>query len=95
LPVETHLQVVLGLFGGEGATVPDKVDKADGDAPVNIQNQIVLLAGGDRLDGKGIVQELVAWESLQDKLLDNLDTEIRVVSGLDLVSDTGNWQWHR
>jgi hypothetical protein len=43
---DTHLQVVLSLLLGEGTTVADKVNEADSDAAVNVENQVVLLGCG-------------------------------------------------
>lgn len=43
----THLQVVLSLLVGESTTVADKVNKADSNATVNVENQVVLLGRCD------------------------------------------------
>jgi hypothetical protein len=86
----THLKVVLSLLGGEGTAVAKKVDEADGDGTVNVEDEVVLLAGGDGLDGNGVVEELGGGEVGLAELLDERDTEIRVVAGLDTVADTGN-----
>lgn len=87
---DTHLKVIFGFFLSEGTTVSDEIDKAHGNTTINVQDKVVLLACGDTLDGKGVVEELVVGEALQHKLLDQLDTEIWVVAGLDLVTNTGN-----
>jgi hypothetical protein len=86
----THLKVVLGLLVGEGTTVADKVNEAHGNAAVDVENKVVLLRCGHRLDGKSIVEQLRAGEVLLNVLLDELDTEIGVVAGLDSVADTGD-----
>lgn len=77
---DTHLEVVLGLFGGEGTTVAHQVNEADGDTAVNVEDQAVLLGGCDGLDGQSIVEQLVAGELGADVLLDKLNTQIGVVS---------------
>ena len=87
---DTHLQVVLSLLGGESTTVTDKVDKADSNATVDIEDEVVLLGCCDALDGQGVVEHLCAGEVLLDVLLDELDAEIGVVAGLDPVADTGD-----
>jgi hypothetical protein len=80
-PVEdTVFKVVFGFLGRESTAVTDKIDEADGDASIDIQNQIVLLTGGDGLDGKSVVKELVRREVLEHVVLDQLDAEIGVVS---------------
>ena len=40
---DTHLQVVLSLLVGESTTVTNKVNEADSDAAVHVQNEVVLL----------------------------------------------------
>ena len=40
-PVERpNLDVLVRLFGGEGAAVPEEIDKADGDAAVDVQDEL-------------------------------------------------------
>jgi hypothetical protein len=85
---DTHLQVVLSLLGGEGPAVADKVHEADSNAAVNVENQVVLLRCCHRLDGERIVEQFGAGEVLLNVLLDELDTEIGVVAGLDPVANT-------
>lgn len=87
---DTHLQVVLGLLGGESARVAEQVNEADRDTAVDVEDEVVLLGRGHRLDGYGIVEQLVGGEVLGHVFLDELDTQIRVVTRLDLVTDTGN-----
>lgn len=87
---DTHLQVVLGLLVGERATVANKVDKADSDATIDVKDEVVLLGCCDTLDSQSVVEQLCAGEVLLDILLDELDTEIGVVTGLDPVADTGD-----
>jgi hypothetical protein len=86
---DTHAHVVLTLLGGEGTAVAEEVNKADGDTAVDVEDQVVLLGGGDGLNGDSVVEQLGAGEVLLDELLDELDTEIGVVAGLDLVANTG------
>ena len=54
----THLQVVLSLFRGKGAAIPHQIDEADGDAAVDVENQVVLLRGCHSLDGDGVIKKL-------------------------------------
>jgi hypothetical protein len=49
-----------------------------------------LLGGGTLLDGESVVEQAVAGEVLAHVLLHELDTEIRVVDTLDLVTDTAD-----
>jgi hypothetical protein len=87
---DTHLEVVLSLLGREGTRVADQVDEADSNTTVNVENQVILLGGCDSLDSNGVVEQLVAGEVLGHVLLDQLNTEIGIVAGLDLVADTGD-----
>ena len=85
-----HLHVVFSLLLVEGAAIPEQINKADSDAAINVEDQVVLLGGGDGLDGNGVVEQLVVGEVLLHVLLDELDTEIGVVPRLDPVADTGD-----
>merc|ERR1712000_156809 len=85
---DTHAEVVLSLLGREGAAVAEQVNEADSNTTIDVENKVVLLGGGDGLDSKGVVEELVAGEVGKNVLLDQLNTEIRVVAGLDTVTDT-------
>lgn len=87
---DTHLEVVLGLLSSEGTAVADKVDESDSNGTVNVENQVVLLGGGDGLDSQSVVEERSAGEVGLDVLLDERDTEIGVVARLDTVTNTGN-----
>jgi hypothetical protein len=88
---DTHLEIVLGLLVGEGTTVADKVNEADSNAAVDVENEVVLLGCCHRLDGKSVVEQLGAGEVLLDVLLDKLDTKIGVVAGLDPVANTRDY----
>lgn len=85
-----HVEVIFGFFGAKGTAVAHKIDKADSYATVNVQDQVVFLAGGDGFDGYGVVKHLAAGEALLDEFFDELNTEIRVVAGFDFMTDTGN-----
>lgn len=87
---DTHLHVVLNLLAGEGTAVAHEINEADSNAAVDVQDEVVLLRGGDSLDSNGVVEKLGAGEVLLDELLDQLNTEVRVVAGLDTVTDTGD-----
>jgi hypothetical protein len=87
----SHLHVVLNFLGRESTAVAHQVDEADSDATIDVQNEVVLLGGGDGLDSDGIVEELGAGEVLLDELLDQLDTQIGVVPGLDSVANTRDY----
>ena len=68
----------------------EEIHKADSNATINVEDEVVLLGSCDRLDGQSVIEELGAREVLLDVLLDELDTEIGVVTRLDPVADTGN-----
>lgn len=50
----------------------------------------ILLFRRDLLNSKSIIEEGVAGEVFPDILLDELDTEIRVVDTLDFVSNSAD-----
>ena len=85
------LEIILGFFGREGSAVAKQVDEADGDAAVDVEDQVVLLGGCDGLDGDGVVEELGGWEVLLAVFLHQLDAEVGVVAGFDAVADAGNY----
>ena len=85
---DTHSEVVLGLLSGESTGVAEQVNEADSNTSVNVEDKVVLLGGCDGLDSNGVVEELVGGEVLGDILLDQLDTKIGVVAGLDLVTNS-------
>lgn len=76
----THVQIVFGLFGAEGAAIAHQIYEANGDATVDVEDEIVLLGRRDGFNRDGVVQHFAAGEALLDKLLDQLDAEIRVVA---------------
>lgn len=84
----THLHVIFRLLSRERTAVAHQVDEADSNGTINVENQVILLGSGNRLDGKSVIQHLARWETLLDKLLDELDAEVWVVAGLDLVANT-------
>lgn len=77
---KAHLEIILSLLRRESTAVADQVDKAHSNTTIDVEDQRVLLAGGDGLNGEGVVKELVAWEVLEDKLLHELNTKIWVVA---------------
>lgn len=87
-----HAKVVLGLLSGESAAVPHQVNEADSNATVNVEDEVVLLGSGDGLDGKSVVEEGGVGEVGVGEFLNEGDTEIGVVAGLDPVADTRNYQ---
>lgn len=50
----------------------------------------ILLGRGDLLDSESVVKQAVAREVLVNVLLDELDTKIRVVDALDLMTDAAD-----
>lgn len=84
----THLEVVLSLFIAEGARVAEKIDEADGHAAVDVEDEVVLLRGGDALDGERVVEELRVGEVGLAVFFDEGDAEVGVVAGLDAVANT-------
>lgn len=85
---DTHLQIILGLFWTKGAAVAHKIDEADSDAAVNVENEVVLLGCCHCFNRNGIFEHFAAWEALLDKFFDKLYAEIGVIARLDLVANT-------
>ena len=86
----TDPDVLVGLFGCEGAGVTEEVDEADSNASIDVEDERVLLRRRDLLDRERVVEQAVAGEVLAHVLLHELDTEIGVVHTLDLVADTAD-----
>lgn len=85
-----HVEVIFGFFSAKGTAVAHKIDEADSHTTVNVQDQVVFLAGGDAFDGDSVIKHLAAGEALLDEFFDELNTEIRVVAGFYFMTDTGN-----
>lgn len=81
-----YLKVVLGFFGSESTTVPQQINEANSNTTIDVEDEVVLLRGGDTLNREGVIKELVGWEALLNEFLDEFNTQVRVVSGLDLVT---------
>lgn len=90
----TDFDVLVRLLARECSGIPEEIDEADSNAAIDVEDESILLRRGDLLDGKRVVEQRVRGEVLANVLLDELDTEIRVVDALDLVADTrdyGRW----
>lgn len=87
---DTHLHVVLRLLSGESTAVAHEIHEAHSNATVDVENEVVLLGSCDSLNSNGIIQQLSAGEVFLHVVLDQLNTKIRVVAGLDTVTDSGN-----
>lgn len=82
------LEVVLSLLSAEGTAVAHEVHEADGNAAINIENEVVFLRGGDSLDGDGVVEEFGGWEVLLTEFFNESYAEVGVVAGFDTMADT-------
>lgn len=87
----SHLHVVFNFLGRESTAVAHQVNETDSNATIDVQNEVVLLGGGDSFNSDGIVEKLGAGEVLLSELLDQLDTQIGVVPGLDSVANTRDY----
>eukprot|EP00128_Syssomonas_multiformis_P007856 Colp12_sorted_trinity150504_noHs@35 len=83
----TNINVLLALLRREGSAVTEEIHKHDTDRAVNVQDQVGLLGGCHLLNFKGEVEQRSGGEVLLGVLLDDLNTEIGVVQGLDSVTD--------
>lgn len=85
-----HAQIILSLLGTKGTAVTHQVNEADSDTTIDVKDEVVLLRSGHSLHGDGIIKHLAAGESLVDKLFDEFNAKIGVVTRLDLVANTGD-----
>lgn len=69
-----HVEVIFGLLGAEGTAVAHKVHEAYSYTTVDIQDQVIFLAGSDGFDGDSVIKHLAAREALLDEFFDELDT---------------------
>jgi hypothetical protein len=67
--------------------VSQQIHKTNSNTAVHIEDEIRLLAGGDFLNLQGVLQQRSLGEILQGKLLDERYPLVRIVDGLDSVSD--------
>jgi hypothetical protein len=90
-PVEhADAHILLCFLGREGAAVAEQINEADGNAAVDVQNQIVFLRGRHLLDGQCVIKELGRREAALDVVFHELHSEIGVVAGLDAMTNTGD-----
>lgn len=82
-----NLNVLISFFPGKCTRISEQVDEADGNATVDVQDERILLRCRHLFNSKRIVEEGVAREVLLHVLLDELNTKIRVVHRLDLVTN--------
>ena len=76
----SHAKVFFGFFGAESTAVTKKVNEADGDATIDVEDKVIFLGGSDSLDSDGVVEHGALGEVGFDKVLDEFDTEIGIVS---------------
>ena len=87
---DAHLEVILGLLGAEGARIAEQVHEANGDAAIDVEDQVILFRRGDGLDREGVIEKFGVGEVVLAVLFDQGHTEIRVVAGFDAVADAGD-----
>ena len=88
-PVQaSNLDILISFFSRERTRISKQVDKADGDASVDVQDKGIFLRCGHFLDGESVIEEGVAGEVLLDVFFDELDTQVRVVHRLNLMANT-------
>ena len=84
------LEVFFRLLSAEGAAVAHQVDEADGDAAVDVEDEIVFLGSRNGLDGDGVVEKFGRGEVLLTEFFDERDAEVGVVAGFDAMADSGD-----
>lgn len=84
----TVLEVVFCLFWAESTAVAEEVDEANGDAAVDIEDEVVFFGGCDGFHSNGVVEEFSRGEVLLAELFDERDTKVGVVAGFDTVADS-------
>mmetsp|Transcript_39488 Transcript_39488/g.53634 ORF Transcript_39488/g.53634 Transcript_39488/m.53634 type:complete len:245 (-) Transcript_39488:1088-1822(-) len=87
-PVEASVRnEVVRLVLREGAAVAEQVHEAHRDAPVDVQDEVAPLPGGDLLDPQRELQNFVAGEVLHGELLDDDHAHVGVVERLYPVAN--------
>ena len=86
----THVQVIFRFLRAESAAIAHHVDETHRDTAINVEDQIVFFGGGDSFDGNGVVEHFARGEVLLHKFFDEFDSEIGIVSGLDLMANPRN-----
>ena len=89
---DTHVEIVLGFFGAEGSAVAHQVDETDGNASIDVEDEVIFLRCSDGLNGNGVVEHLATREALVDEFFHKLDTEIWIVPRFDFVANTGDFR---
>ncbi len=75
-----YLDALIRLFTAKSTAIAKQINEADGNTTVNVEDEGILLGSGDLLHSEGIIEKSMAREVLQDVLLNELDTKIRVVN---------------
>jgi hypothetical protein len=75
---KAHLEVLSSLLSSEGARVLEEVAEENGDGTVDVEDEGVLLGGGDVLDGEGVLEHRGRGEVGEGEVLDELDTLVGV-----------------
>ena len=90
-----NADVFVCFILAKSAAVSQEIDKANGNAAIDVEDEGILLGGGDLLDGNSIVEQRVAGEVLANVVLDELDTQVGVVDALNFVADTADYGNHQ
>src|SRR5271170_7371965 len=70
----SHLEILFRLLSRKSTAIPQQIHKTDSNTSIDIQNEIVLLAGSNSFDGKSVIEEFSRWEGIVNVLLDQFDT---------------------
>mmetsp|Transcript_13165 Transcript_13165/g.52746 ORF Transcript_13165/g.52746 Transcript_13165/m.52746 type:complete len:1108 (+) Transcript_13165:373-3696(+) len=78
---------LVGFLDGEGAAVPEEIDEADGDAAVDVEDEVRALGGRDLFDAEREVEGRGLGEVFFGEVLDDDDAHVGVLERLDAVAD--------
>jgi hypothetical protein len=87
----TNADIFVCFFSAKGTAVSQEINETDSNAAIDVEDEGILLGSGDLLNSKRVVEQRVAGEALIHVVLNELDTQIRVVDALDLVADTTDY----
>lgn len=80
--------VFVGFFTGERPTRAHEVDKAHGNAPVHVENEVGFLRRGDAFHLQCVVEQRAARKVFAHVFLDDRNTHVGVGRRFDLVANS-------
>lgn len=86
----SHVEIIFGFFRRESTAISEEINEADGDAAVNVEDQIVLFGRGHGLNCDGVIEKFGAGKVFVDEIFNQFNAEVGVLARFDAVADTGD-----